>query len=1626
MSEQFLATAFVAIRPDFKKFPAELKQGLKVATAGVEIEVKVVPVVGNFKKQLVAAIGKIDPIPVPVELDAEQFKKELARLVEDTQKSLGTLKIPIQTVQVGGGAASTAAGTAAIQKSNVEKEKAASVSKVLRDSLIKETQASDLLNKVFGGGLSKKQEQLALSEALRKAESALKPVLLSEIDAQNTLSKAEAKALVQRQRSVEGTIKHVQAELQLAGAGKTVAASTQSLAQTEEQLAFANVKATVSNQAIVRSYEQYAAAQKEASVAAGGTLETTARLEILQDSQKTVTDLLKKSIAQEAVATLSGAEADQKAAAALQEKLLALSGVVSGEIAATQAIVDREVAEQKSATAATLAAAAHENFVKITAIEVSSIKALEDVKADETVTNAALTGTEDALALARESGAAALVDQLVTEEAALTTRLEALKRQKQLIREQIALQKELGVFGRGGAAAGLGAVGARGAVLAASGPFLAGAAAATGLLKATEQAKEFQTQLALIEAATGADEKEIRKVSDAARTLGSDLKLPLTSAIDAERAIADLARSGRTLTQSLKAARGVLQLAAAGDIDVADATKIAVQNLNAFNLSAEHTVDIADALVNATLATQGDIRGLATAMSNVASPAAKLGLSLQDTTALLIQLARGGIRVSDTGVVLRTSLLRLVAPTGKAAKELSHLGISIRDAQGRLRPDAFVRIAEAVKDLSAAARQQALGTIFSQRGIRAGLVFAEQGRQGFRIAQREASRSGRALEEAQKKADTLAGSAQELKKNLVDVGNAITNPLVPSFEALLHTLSSVALVIPKVGGGLADIAKTKPISLVTEPIANNQGAVLSALGSLFLFRTVSSKVTDQNSRLSKSLTGVGARFLYVGESLKKTTNTAGRFGTTLGRTLSAGDFSRSLRVASIGIKGLSASLIGAAAAFDPLTIAAVATGAALFVLLTHESALERTSRRLEEATIDLANALDKQQESADTVSFDKIIVQQDKLTKIEADRAVVVARQALENSGAAKGSAQRAALEFNLAKAIVASKSATLEYNKAVRDLRNEQSKKTALDAQAAAQRKIELQDTNDLIKAQLDQAHAKAKSTQTSTEGRAAIAQAAIAEAVKRTTAELIKQGQEEKTNADVNVQLLGRRKLAIAALQEALGRAATPREVKILFNSPNLGRTLQGIATGLQDAGKVGAAKALLAIVKALGVLPKKVTTPNPFDGLPTQAAEAGRRSGLAFVNAFAAQLSRLQTQMDIAVGSGVGLNGQLAIAQAQLTKANQEFAAAKKLLGKGESPSRRGAFEKAAADRRSAFEQVQSLSEQVNQEAKDKADKIQQDADAANQKMIDAISGKEVPFQRRITLAGQTPGLQDDINRNRQFKRFLQNQIKLLRARLKDKKLSNDAKQAIRSEITTLNGESFDLDQDLKKLFSDQQQRILARFDLRVQLAQANDNVPAEIRAREAKVAQLTKALNRLKRAHKGSTNEALELQVQIAEENKAIAALKGTVDDQNNAFASLSFAFLQAQSGFVANLLGNLIPQGATSGLVGGTDVGSFGPRGVGGTGAGPIPFIPGDHGGPTGPDGKPLPRNVGKDLTTASGTKASGPTRGGQATELHLLRQIHLVLLNLYRGTGHPEAHHRRRTGAASFDGVRGD
>lgn len=325
----------------------------------------------------------------------------------------------------------------------------------------------------------------------------------------------------------------------------------------------------------------------------------------------------------------------------------------------------------------------------------------------------------------------------------------------------------------------------------------AGGAIAFGLGKATSQAMDFESQMSNIKAVSGATGEEMGKLTDLAIEMGAKTKY---SGVEAAQGIEELIKAGVSLDDIMSGGlEASLNLATAGNIELAEAAEIASTALNAFKADNLEVADAANILAGAANASATDIRELNQGLSAVSSVASSVGMSFEDTSTALAVFAQNGLKGSDAGTSLKTMLMNLQPQTKEQTALFKQLGLvtadganAFYDTNGQLKSlDQIAGILEtSMSGLTDQERMLAMETMFGSDAIRAANILYKEGAEGVKQMNAEMSKTT-AAEVAAEKMNNLSGKVEELKGGFETMQISIGNALIPIITILVEKLQKV-------------------------------------------------------------------------------------------------------------------------------------------------------------------------------------------------------------------------------------------------------------------------------------------------------------------------------------------------------------------------------------------------------------------------------------------------------------------------------------------------------------------------------------------------------------------------------------------------------------------------------------------------------------------------------------------------------------------------------------------------------------------------------------------------------------------------------------------------------------------
>ena len=280
----------------------------------------------------------------------------------------------------------------------------------------------------------------------------------------------------------------------------------------------------------------------------------------------------------------------------------------------------------------------------------------------------------------------------------------------------------------------------------------------------------FEKQMARVGAIAGASSAQFKLLETTARNLGATTSF---SATQAAEGLEFLVRAGFSAEDASKSLESVLNLAAAGNLSLAESADIASNVMSGFAIEAENASKVSDILAAANTRSNTDVRQLGEAMKFVAPVSRAFGQSLENSAAAAGILSDNGLQASLAGTGLRRVFSELANPSKQAVQALAALGITLEQVNP-LTND-LTDIVDLLKDRGLGAADAL--TIFGDRGGPAILALTNNNEKLRELRDGLTSVEGEASRLASQFSDNLSGdflqlisATQEVILSLGDAG----------------------------------------------------------------------------------------------------------------------------------------------------------------------------------------------------------------------------------------------------------------------------------------------------------------------------------------------------------------------------------------------------------------------------------------------------------------------------------------------------------------------------------------------------------------------------------------------------------------------------------------------------------------------------------------------------------------------------------------------------------------------------------------------------------------------------------------------------------------------------------------
>ena len=383
--------------------------------------------------------------------------------------------------------------------------------------------------------------------------------------------------------------------------------------------------------------------------------------------------------------------------------------------------------------------------------------------------------------------------------------------------------------------------------------------------------KDYTAMMSEVQALSGATGSDLALLENTAREYGATT---VFSATEAAEALKYMSLAGWDAQQSSSALGGVLNLAAAGGMELGQASDMVTDYLSAFGMQAQDSAYFADMLAYAQANSNTSAEQLGEAYRNSAANLNAAGQDVETVTSMLEAMANQGYKGSEAGTALTAVMRDITNNMEDGAIKIGDTSVAVSDAQGNFRDltDILLDVEKATDGMGEAERAAALGATFtadSTKGLNLMLNEGIENIAGYEEALR--SSTGAASDMADTMNDNLTG-------DMANMNSAFEEMQLQTFEAMEAPLREgvqylTSTIIPIL---------TEWVPSAFESFVNGANKLGNALKPLF------ETILKNPQAKSGALTSLGAGFLAMktvstGMNIAKAVTDAGSLTGALGK-----------------------------------------------------------------------------------------------------------------------------------------------------------------------------------------------------------------------------------------------------------------------------------------------------------------------------------------------------------------------------------------------------------------------------------------------------------------------------------------------------------------------------------------------------------------------------------------------------------------------------------------------------------------------------------------------------------------------------------------------------------------------
>lgn len=370
-------------------------------------------------------------------------------------------------------------------------------------------------------------------------------------------------------------------------------------------------------------------------------------------------------------------------------------------------------------------------------------------------------------------------------------------------------------------------------------------AAVTGLGTASvTTAANFESSMSQVQATMGITKDSMSTLDgqsvntmDALSNLAKEMGASTAfSATECAEALNYLALAGYSTQEMADTLPTVLNLAAAGGIDLASASDMVTDAMSALGMETAEADTMVDQMAKTASTTNTSVAQLGEGILTIGATAKSIrGGTAELNTALGI-LANNGIKGAEGGTHLRNIILSLQNPTDKAAAQMEALGVSVYDSEGNMRSmnDILGDLNTSMEGMTSEDKANIISTIFNKTDLSSvNALLANTGSTWDSLQSSIENSAGAAQQMADTQLDNLQGQLTLLKSALEGLAISFGQLLMPALKSIVGAVQKVVDWLNSLDEGTKKVIVT--VALVAGalgPVLIVVGKVISAVGTI--------------------------------------------------------------------------------------------------------------------------------------------------------------------------------------------------------------------------------------------------------------------------------------------------------------------------------------------------------------------------------------------------------------------------------------------------------------------------------------------------------------------------------------------------------------------------------------------------------------------------------------------------------------------------------------------------------------------------------------------------------------------------------------------------------------------------